>query len=86
MARAARIDAGLPEFLWPQAVKHTVNVRNLMPKRQLAWKYPHEILGRAVKLPERSILQYTKHHHTFGCQCYDPNYETSIIVKSKSHG
>jgi hypothetical protein len=70
MARAARIDAGLPEFLWPQAVKHTVNVRNLTPKRQLAWKSPHEMLGRAVNLQERSILPYTKHLRTFGCEAY----------------
>ena len=48
MARAARIDAGLPETLWPQAVKHAVDVRNLSPKRQLEWKSPHEKLGRAL--------------------------------------
>jgi hypothetical protein len=35
MARAARINAGLPEILWPQAVTHAVEVRNLIPKRKL---------------------------------------------------
>ena len=61
MARAARINAGLPEFLWPQAVRHTVNVRNLIPKRKLAWKSPHELLGRALDLPDRSIIPDTSH-------------------------
>jgi hypothetical protein len=50
MARAARIEAGLPEFLWLLAVKHAVTIRNLTPKRALDWKSPHELLGRALKL------------------------------------
>jgi hypothetical protein len=33
MARLARINAGLPEFLWPQAIKHVIDVHNLIPKR-----------------------------------------------------
>jgi transposase InsO family protein len=61
MARAARIEAGLPEFLWPQAVKHAVDVRNLSPKRQLDWKTPHKNFGRALNLPERSVIPYTSH-------------------------
>ena len=32
MVRAARIDAGLLEILWLQAVKHAMDVRNLLPK------------------------------------------------------
>jgi hypothetical protein len=76
----------LPEFLWPQAVKHTINVRNLTPKRQLAWKSPHEMLGRAVNLPERSILLYTKHLHTFGCEAYVriPEEDSDFIKTRKT--
>jgi IS30 family transposase len=44
-ARSIRINAVLPENLWPLAVKHTVDVANLLPKKQLGWKTPHEILG-----------------------------------------
>ena len=36
MARAARINVGLPEFLWLQAITHVVKVRNLTSKRKLA--------------------------------------------------
>ena len=69
-ARSIRINAALPEHLWPLAVKHTVDVGNLLPKRQLAWKTPHEMLGQALNLPERSIQPYTKHLRAFGCEAY----------------
>jgi hypothetical protein len=90
MARAARIDAGLPEILWPQAVKHAVDVRNLSPKRQLEWKTPHKKLGRALNLPERSVNPYTSHLQIFGCEAFvripeeDPEYVRSRKTKEQS--
>jgi hypothetical protein len=33
MAQAVRINTSLPEFLWPQAITHMVEVRNLTPKK-----------------------------------------------------
>ena len=90
MARAARIEAGLPEFLWPLAVKHAVTIRNLTPKRALDWKSPHELLGRALNLPERSVEPYTKHLRTFGCEAYvripmeDPDFVKARKTKERS--
>ena len=90
MARSARINAGLPEFLWPQAIKHTIDVRNLTPKRQLDWKSPHELLGRALNLPDRSIQPYTKHLRIFGCEAYvripeeDPEFVKARKIKARS--
>jgi hypothetical protein len=88
MARAARIEAGLPEFLWPWAVKYAVNVRNLTRKRALAWKTPHEVLGKALNLPERSVQLYTKHLRTFGCEAYVriPMEDSDFVKARKTKG
>ena len=89
-ARAARINAGLLEFLWPQAVTHTVDIRNLTPKKQLGWKTPHELLGRTLNLPEKSIELYTKHLHIFGCEAYvripeeDPEFVKARKTKERT--
>jgi hypothetical protein len=84
-ARSIRINASLPEYLWPLAVKHTVDVANLLPKKQLAWKTPHEILARALNLPERSVQPYTKHLRTFGCEAYVriPEEDTEFVKARK---
>ena len=90
MARAARISAGLPEFLWPQAIKHTVNMRNLTPKRKLAWKSPHEVLGKALGLPDKSIIPDTTHLRIFGCDAYiripeeDPDFVKARKTKERA--
>jgi hypothetical protein len=89
-ARAARINAGLPESLWPQAVTHAVDVRNLTPKKQLGWKTPHEVFGKALNLPEKSITPYTKHLCIFGCEAYvripeeDPEFVKARKTKERA--
>lgn len=42
-ARAARIAAGLPKFLWPQAVAHVAYLKNRLPTRALKGKTPEEV-------------------------------------------
>jgi hypothetical protein len=89
-ARAARINAGLPEFLWPQAVTHAVDVRNLTPKKQLGWKTPHEVFGKALNLPEKSVAPYTQHLRIFGCEAYvkipeeDPEFVKARKTKERA--
>ena len=91
MARAARINAGLPEFLWPQAITHAVEVRNLTPKRKLAWKSPYEVFGRALGLPDKSVIPDIKHIRVFGCEAYvripeeDPDFIKARKTRERSH-
>jgi hypothetical protein len=48
------------------------------------------MLGRAVNLPERSILPYTKHLRTFGCEAYvripekDPEFVKARKTKERA--
>jgi hypothetical protein len=70
MAWAARIKAGLPEFLWPQAITHTVEVWNLIPKRKLAWKSSHEVFERTLDLLDKFVISDIKHICIFGCEAY----------------
>jgi hypothetical protein len=90
MARTARINAGLPEFLWPQAIRLTVNVRNLTPKRKLDWKSPHEQLARALDLPDKSIIPDPSHLWIFGCDVYvripeeDPEFIKARKTKERA--
>ena len=89
-ARAARINAGLPESLWPQAVTYAMDVQNLTPKKQLGWKTPHEVFERALNLLEKSIKPYTKHLRIFGCEAYvripeeDPEFVKARKTKERT--
>lgn len=90
MARVARINAGLPESLWPWAIRHTVDVRNLTPKKQLGWKSPHEVFGRALNLPEKSVQPYMEHLRIFGCEAFvripeeDPDFVKARKTKERA--
>jgi hypothetical protein len=90
MARAARINASLPEFLWPLAVKHAVEVQNLTSKRKLAWKSPHEVFGWALGLLEKSVIPDTKHIRIFRCDAYvripeqDPDFIKARKTRERS--
>jgi hypothetical protein len=67
-----------------------VNVRNLTPKRKLAWKSPHEQLARALDLPDRSITPDTSHLRIFGCDAYvripeeDPEFIKARKTKERA--
>ena len=39
------IAAGLPRFLWAQAVRHSVWLKNRTPTRALNGRTPHEAMG-----------------------------------------
>ena len=49
--------------LWPQAIKHVVNVRNSLPR-------PGKTESPLSKFAGTSIQPYLKHFHPFGCPVY----------------
>jgi hypothetical protein len=73
----------LPEFLWPQAITHMVEVQNLTSKRKLAWKSLCEVFRRTLGLPDKSIISDIKHIYIFRCEAYvripekDPDFTKS---------
>jgi hypothetical protein len=58
-ARMMLFTAGLPCFLWLEAVHHTVYLKNRLPTRALGGKTPHEAMGMGI--PDVSDL------HKWGC-------------------
>src|SRR5436190_5239302 len=58
-ARAMLIAAGLPRFLWGEAVRHSVWLKNRSPTRALNGTTPHEAMG--LGKPNLSDL------HEWGC-------------------
>jgi hypothetical protein len=61
-----------------------------MPKKQLGWKTPHELFGRALNLPEKSFKPYTTHLRIFGCEAYvriqeeDPDFVKARKAKERA--
>ena len=45
MSRQMVIDAGLPTYLWHEAVKTVIYIQNRIPHRVLNWKSPNEALA-----------------------------------------
>ncbi|ERF70711.1 hypothetical protein EPUS_09493 [Endocarpon pusillum Z07020] len=61
-ARALRIEAKLPDELWPEAFKTAGYLNNRTPKRGLRWKTPLEaILKKRLQL---------SHLYPYGCRAY----------------
>ncbi|KAL1944894.1 hypothetical protein VTO73DRAFT_2514, partial [Trametes versicolor] len=77
-ARAARIAAGLPKCLWPQAVAHVAHLKNRLPTRVLKGKTPEEVW--TGKKPDVSNLQ------EWGCKCWvltSPAKRSKLDPRSK---
>jgi hypothetical protein len=56
-ARTIRIDAGLPESLWPEITIHATRILNATPKQKLGGKTPFEILnGKKPELGHIRII------------------------------
>ena len=67
-ARTMRIEAHLPEEVWPEPVKATRYLVNRTPSNQLNWKTLLEILQVAIGIsnPCLSII----HLHIYSCYAY----------------
>ena len=72
-ARALRIEAGLPEFLWPWIYQTAGFLMNRTPTRKLSWKTPFEDV-----IHTKPNLSHLKR---FGCKAYPLN--KSIPRKDK---
>ena len=57
--------------LWPQAIKHVVNVRNALPR-------PGKIESPLSKFAGTSVQPNLKHFHPFGCPVY-------VLANKKPH-
>ena len=67
-ARRLRIDALLPEDLWPECIRTAVYLMNRSPTRILAWQTPIERLGQLLGIgnPRPNLFQIK----TYGCRAY----------------
>ena len=64
-ARALRIDAGLPIFLWPEIVRTAGYIANRIPMKKHQWKTPYElVIGNPPDL---------SHLHHYRCKAYTLN-------------
>ena len=64
-ARALRIDAGLPHYLWHEVIKTAAYIANRTPMRKHGWKTPYEMVtGKPPHLG---------HLHAYGCKAYPLN-------------
>ena len=78
-ARALRIGAGLPEYLWPWIVQSAGYLMNRTPMKKHGWKTPHEmILGTKPHLG---------HLRKFGCKAYslNKNIDKSAKMQARAH-
>src|SRR5207253_2283515 len=73
-ARAIRIDAKLPENLWPEAFITAGYLTNRTPSKQLDWKTPFEILERALN-PDTPKQPNIAHLRVYGCRAYPLRYK-----------
>ncbi|KAL2893587.1 Retrovirus-related Pol polyprotein from transposon TNT 1-94 [Bienertia sinuspersici] len=62
MARALRIHAGLPKYLWGECLLAATHLINLLPSVVIGWQTPYEKLMK--KKPSYDYLR------TVGCLCY----------------
>jgi hypothetical protein len=67
-ARLIRINANLPENLWPEVIIAAGYLVNRMPCKQLDWKSPIQVLQehRGVSNPKQNIA----HLRVYGCRAY----------------
>jgi hypothetical protein len=68
-ARCIRVNANLPENLWPESVKAAAYLINRTPTQRLAWKSPAESLQNA--LGDRTVIKPDiSHLRVYGCKAY----------------
>jgi hypothetical protein len=67
-ARRLRIDAQLPEDLWPEFIRTAVYLMNRSPTRVLGWQTPIEKLGQLLGIgnPRPNLFQI----RIYGCRSY----------------
>jgi hypothetical protein len=70
-ARAMRIEANLPDDLWPESCKTAPYLLNRTPTKQLGWKTPLEALQQALGRPIQP--PNITHLRVFGCRTYPMN-------------
>ena len=72
-ARAIRIDAHLPENLWPETIKAAGYLTNRAPTKRLDWKTPFQKLQEATGAsnPKPNIA----HLAVYGCRAYALNQQ-----------
>lgn len=78
-ARAMRISAGLPEYLWHELIKTAGYIANRTPMQKHGWKTPFEIvLGVAPNL---------SHLQKIGCKAYalDKNIPRKQKLRERAH-
>ena len=63
-----RIDAKLPENLWPEPIMAAVYLMNLTPIKRLDWKSPIEMLHTALNLVK--LPPDVRHLCVYGCRVY----------------
>jgi hypothetical protein len=67
-ARRLRIDAKLPEDLWPECTRAAVYLMNRSPTKTLQWMTPIEMLGKLLEIavPRPNLFQVK----IYGCRSY----------------
>lgn len=67
-ARRLRIDAKLPEDLWPECIRAAVYLMNRSPSKTLGWMTPIEKLGKllGIEVPRPNLFQVK----IYGCRSY----------------
>ena len=73
-ARALRIAARLPHYLWVEVYKAAVYLFNRTPRRSLNWQTPYEVFHSAVARASGNQLAMRKpkmlHLRNYGCRAY----------------
>jgi transposase InsO family protein len=82
-ARAIRIDATLPENLWPEAFIAAGYLTNRTPSKQLDWKTPFEILEQAIN-PDTPKQPNIAHLRVYGCRAYPLRYKIPPYKEAKT--
>jgi hypothetical protein len=67
-ARTMRIEAQLPQFLWPEAIMAAGYLTNRSPTRLLNWATPVERFSTSLSLP--NPRPYLGHLRAYGCRAY----------------
>ena len=73
-ARCIRIQANLPEDMWPECYLAAVYLNDRVPRKSLGWKSPIEKINDFANLPIKHELAHLRRH---GCKSY-------VLFKEKS--
>lgn len=90
-ARAMRIAARFPHYLWVEIYKAAVYLHNRTPRRSLGWRTPYEEFHTAVARAcgNKNAIRKPKLHHlrNYGCRAYAMTSEalrkTDRLMKMK---